>query len=326
MRRVPFLVITFVFVLSALFQINTLVNPNFDLIFTQTNSENFLASSIDNPVLPDFESTNYNLAPSKDTGKQIIDNDTEVGGASDNVLRATFSTTYSKSSPNRKNNIKLATSKLNLILYPDEVFSFNRVVGERSKARGFLDAHIILEGKFVAGVGGGVCQVSSTLYNCALLADLEILCAHRHSLPVGYVSPSFDAMVSSRSDLMFVNSTASPIRIKAEADGNKITISIYGDMMTRKIVSRSVVLKTLPFEVEEIEDSNIPLGQTQTLSRGKNGIKSNGFIDIYEESKFIATRLIRRDSYQSQKRILAIGTKPPEVAPPHSQDEENRIE
>ncbi|HKL94383.1 MAG TPA: VanW family protein, partial [Clostridia bacterium] len=141
------------------------------------DGEPYNAQSYDDSAQP-YEPSNNNL-------------DDEVDGISDNVLRATFSTTYSNSSPNRKHNIKLAASKLNITLYPDEIFSFNRIVGERSEARGFLTAHIILDGKFVDGVGGGVCQVSTTLYNCALLSDLEILCAHRHSLPVSYVAPSF---------------------------------------------------------------------------------------------------------------------------------------
>ncbi|MDD4840243.1 MAG: VanW family protein [Clostridia bacterium] len=245
----------------------------------------------------------------------VHDTDNEKNTQSDFVLRAKFSTKFATSSPNRKHNIKLAASKLNVKLFPDEIFSFNKTVGARSLERGFLPAHIILDGEFVDGVGGGVCQVSTTLYNCALLADLEILFVRRHSLAVSYVPSSFDAMVSSGSDFVFTNSTASPIIIKAIATDDELTIYIYGDIMTRKLVARSVVTKTLPYVVEEIEDNTMPEGEKQTISRGKNGLRSVGYIDIYENGNLIGSQLIRKDIYKSQKRIVAIGTKSLDTEP-----------
>lgn len=109
---------------------------------------------------------------------------------------ACFSTYYGDSKQNRKDNVALACRKIDgTVLYPEDEFSFNDTVGARTMKNGFKSAYIIQNGEFVEGVGGGVCQVSSTLYNCALLCDLAITCVRAHSLPVGYVAPSFDALV-----------------------------------------------------------------------------------------------------------------------------------
>lgn len=227
----------------------------------------------------------------------------------ENHLRATFTTSFATSSYNRKHNIQNAARKLNIVLYPDEIFSFNAIVGERTQENGFLLAPIILDGQFVQGVGGGVCQVSTTLYNCALLADLEIIHAQQHSMTVGYVSASFDAMVSSKNDLIFVNSTASPIRIKAAATDSAITVSIYGELMTRSVERRSVVLKTFSYGVEETLDNTLPIGTSKVLQRGKCGLSSKGYLDIYENNKLIVSKLIRIDRYKAQNMVVARGTK-----------------
>jgi hypothetical protein len=229
----------------------------------------------------------------------------------DNFLRASFSTSFATSSWNRKQNIKTAAKKLDgVTVFPDEVFSFNQTVGDRTAENGFLPAPIILDGKFVTGVGGGVCQVSSTLYNCALLADLEILSVKQHSMTVGYISASFDAMVSSKTDLVFVNSTASPIKIKATATDSTLTIGIYGDMPTRTLVRRSQTVKIIPAPIKEVEDNSLPVGTAKILSNGKTGLMSKGYLDVYENGKLIVSKLIRKDSYIPQERIVAIGTKP----------------
>ncbi|MDE6302573.1 MAG: VanW family protein, partial [Clostridia bacterium] len=135
-------------------------------------------------------------------------------------LIAHFSTYYGESSPSRKHNIELASRKVDgTVLYPEDEFSFNETVGMRTKANGFEAALIIQDGTFVEGVGGGVCQVSSTIYNCALLAGLDISHVRPHSLPVSYVAPSFDAMVSSATDFRFVNTMSGAVTLKVKTDG-----------------------------------------------------------------------------------------------------------
>ena len=120
----------------------------------------------------------------------------------ESVMRAEFTTSYKTSSEGRKFNIAFGASKIDgFIVKSGGIFSFNEVVGQRSTKAGFKEAKIILDGDFVNGIGGGVCQLSTTVYNAALLADMEIIEVHSHSLQIAYVKPGFDAMVSSSSDL-----------------------------------------------------------------------------------------------------------------------------
>ena len=221
-------------------------------------------------------------------------------------LLARFCTYYGDSGDNRKSNVELATRKINgLTLYPEDEFSFNGQVGERSVANGFKTAYIIQDGDFVEGVGGGVCQVSSTLYNCALLAGMTITCVNPHSLPVSYVSPSFDAMVSSGSDFRFVNTLSAPITIKMKADGNDIIAEIYG-VGRQTIKRRSEILETIPFETEYRESEDVQEGEEIVDSHGKEGLKSRGYLDYYENGKLVRSVQIRSDYYAPQKKLILV--------------------
>lgn len=223
-------------------------------------------------------------------------------------LIARFSTYYGDSKPNRKDNVALACRKIDgTVLYPEDEFSFNDIVGARTVENGFKSAYIIKDGEFVEGIGGGVCQVSSTLYNCALLADLTITCVRAHSLPVSYVAPSFDAMVSTASDLRFVNTLSSPVTIKMLADGKYLKAEMYG-IESCTIRRRSQTIETLPFEVEYRDDATLKLGEEVIDTYGKAGLRSQGFLEYYQNGKLLKTVLIRKDTYFPQKRIVLRGT------------------
>lgn len=223
-------------------------------------------------------------------------------------LIARFSTYYGDSKPNRKDNVALACRKIDgTVLYPEDEFSFNDIVGARTVENGFKSAYIIKDGEFVEGIGGGVCQVSSTLYNCALLANLTITCVRAHSLPVSYVAPSFDAMVSTASDLRFVNTLSSPVTIKMFADGKYLKAEMYG-IESCAIRRRSQTIETLPFEIEYRDDATLKLGEEVIDTYGKAGLRSQGFLEYYQNGKLLKTVLIRKDTYFPQKRIVLRGT------------------
>ena len=223
-------------------------------------------------------------------------------------LIARFSTYYGDSKPNRKDNVALACRKIDgTVLYPEDEYSFNYIVGARTVENGFKSAYIIKDGEFVEGIGGGVCQVSSTLYNCALLANLTITCVRAHSLPVSYVAPSFDAMVSTTSDLRFVNTLSSPVTIKMIADEKYIKAEMYG-LESCTIRRRSQTIETLPFEVEYRDDATLKLGEEVIDTYGKAGLRSQGFLEYYQNGKLLKTVLIRKDTYFPQKRIVLRGT------------------
>lgn len=224
------------------------------------------------------------------------------------VLRSTFKTSYSTSSASRKSNIALAAKIISgTVIAPGEQFSFNNTVGARSSARGFKEAKIIKDGKFVAGVGGGVCQVSTTLYNAALLSDLQIDTASRHSLTVSYVEPSFDAMVSSVSDLKFTNTTESPLYIRAVTNGTTITFEIYGAPLDYTEIKReSTSQKNISFKVIYVADETVLEGEQKLLSAGIKGTESKGYLCYYSDGKLIKKVNIRHDYYLSTDAVVAV--------------------
>ena len=141
---------------------------------------------------------------------------------------SSFATTIYDKNENRVNNIKIAAEELDkTVIEPGEVFSFNETVGRRSKEKGYEEAPIFVDGEKSKGVGGGVCQVSTTLYNAALEADLEIIERHRHSREVSYVEEGKDAAVVYNSkDLRFKNTKDYPIEIRISVSEDEIHVTI----------------------------------------------------------------------------------------------------
>lgn len=231
------------------------------------------------------------------------------------VLRAQFSTEYPDSSAERKHNIRLAAKSLdNVFVDAGGEFSFNKTVGERTVSRGYKTAKIIVKGEFVEGVGGGVCQVSTTLYNAVLLAGLDVCEVHQHSLAVGYVEPSFDAMVNSGSaDLKFINRTHNPIIIRVKADDKAITVKIYGETASEKIERKSVVKREILPEYTVIKDEagNYPdlfAGERRIIVYGKKGLESEGYLIRKVNGKTVSEKRIRKNVYSAINGIIVEGT------------------
>ncbi len=143
----------------------------------------------------------------------------------------TYTTYYNAWKVGRSHNVALSASAINgTILKPGDTFSFNEVVGERTAARGYQNAPVIVDGKFEDGLGGGICQTSTTLYNAALLADMKIVERESHFFPATYVPYGLDATVSwGEIDFKFQNARQSDVYILAQAGGGVITIWILGN-------------------------------------------------------------------------------------------------
>ncbi|MBO4252044.1 MAG: VanW family protein [Clostridia bacterium] len=224
------------------------------------------------------------------------------------TFRAQFSTDYSKSTAERKHNVELAAKSLNgFFLDVGGEFSFNDAVGARTEKRGYKSAKIIVDGEFVEGVGGGVCQVSTTLYNAAIRAGLKITEVHAHSLAVSYVEPSCDAMVNSGSaDLRFINKTHNPIVIMSAADGEILTFKIYGEPMKAKYQLKSVIKEEIMPEYTVVTDNagdypDLFAGERRVVNYGKKGYVSEGYLVKTVNGKRVSSVKIRKDKY------LAIG-------------------
>ena len=229
-----------------------------------------------------------------------------ASGGAEFALRGKFYTSYGGSTEERKHNIALAAAAIDgTLIEPGGQFSFNFVVGERTAARGYLPAKITFNGQFTDGIGGGVCQVSSTVYNAALLAGMKISEYHPHSLPVSYVAPSFDAMVNSAgSDLRFENETALPVYIRAEADGERLTISVFGEKTDRRFVRESRTVEVIPAPPEIVTEDDrgeypdLPAGEIRVISYSKEGLKSMGILSEYKGERLVSRKVIRKDTYQ----------------------------
>ena len=231
------------------------------------------------------------------------------------TVRAEFYTSYPSSSEERKSNIILATKSLNnTFVDVGAEFSFNYTVGPRTEKRGYKVSKIIFNGAFVDGVGGGVCQVSTTLYNAILLAGLKVTEYHPHSLPVGYVAPSFDAMVNSGSaDLRFINNTHNPIILKTFADENKVTIEVWGEPMQERYLRQSQITEYIPAPVEEIvldekgEYPHLYEGERMTIQYSKKGYRSQATLVKMLNGKVVDKSIIRKDKYNAIKGVVIEG-------------------
>ena len=223
-------------------------------------------------------------------------------------LLSEFSTVV-KGTENRKKNVALSLSKINnTVVQAGDRFSFNETVGERTEANGFLIAHVIKDGEFVDGVGGGVCQASTTVYNAWLRSGLAVEKATAHSLPVSYVPPSLDAMVSESSDLILRNDSDYPIYIWARCIGNEAFVSLYGRPSEYEVKTRSVTIKTLPSKYE-IVDEEVEWCEDESeriLKRAKDGLVSESYRDYYKDGILVKTEKLRRNEYRAQDGAKAI--------------------
>lgn len=225
------------------------------------------------------------------------------------VRRGSFKTYYGYSGAARKENIERAVSHVNgATLAAGGVFSFNGTVGARTAARGYKEAPIIVNGKFEGGVGGGVCQVSTTLYNAVLYSDLAVLTVSRHSLPVRYVQPSFDAMVSSVSDFKFINDTDYPLYIEGDCKDGYVSFTVYGSPQEYGIRLISEKIKDIPRPVEYLDDDTLEVGTESVISEGADGLVSEGYLVRLKDGVEISRRKIRQDSYGTIKRTVLRGT------------------
>ncbi len=245
------------------------------------------------------------------------------------VLRSKFYTSFSSSSEDRKSNIKTAALALDKTLVEAGAeFSFNKTVGARTEERGYKNSKIIVGGEFVDGIGGGVCQVSTTLYNAVLLSGLEIIEFHPHSLAVSYVSPSFDAMVSYNfADLRFINNTHNPIILHTITTDNTITIEIYGEKSEYSYSRQSVKIEDIPApqELEVMDEKgdfpDLYEGQKKVVRYSKAGLKSQGFLIKSKNGKVISTKKLRSDTYSATRGLIVWGTVPTPFIPEENQEE-----
>ena len=226
---------------------------------------------------------------------------------------ATYTTRYDPTNKNRSNNIEISAEKIDgTIILPGETFSYNQTVGERTIAAGYKEAGAYAGGKVVQDVGGGICQTSSTLYNAALLANLEIVDRSNHQFLTSYVAAGRDATVAWGSiDFQFKNNRTYPIKIEATAKNGVCTMSVYGikEETEYEVVIQSVVLSYLPYSTKYENDSELEEGKEVVEQSGYNGCTSEAYRILKQNGEVVSKTLLSKDTYNPMTRIIRRGTK-----------------
>ena len=230
---------------------------------------------------------------------------------------AKYTTIYDAGNYNRSHNVALAAKTLNgTILLPGETFSYNGKLGNTNAAKGYKEATAYVGGKVVPSYGGGICQVSSTLYNAVLYANLEIVERYNHSYVVNYVPAGRDATVAyGGKDFKFKNSRKYPIKIVSNAKNGVVSISIVGikEEKEYEVVLTSSVLSTTPNSTTYENNSALPEGTEKVIQKGYTGKTSIAYKILKYNGKTISKIVLSKDTYKPMNRIVQVGTK--KVAP-----------
>ncbi len=225
---------------------------------------------------------------------------------------ATFSTKYSASNKNRTTNLQLAAKKINgTVLLSGEEFSYNKTLGERTIAAGYKEAAVYSNGEVVDGIGGGICQISTTLYDAIVMANLKVTVRRNHQFVTSYVPGGKDAtVVYGSQDFKFVNTRKYPVRIEATVSGGIATVSIWGvkEDVEYDITIETKKVATIAYTTQYIQDPSLPSGQQVVKQAGKNGSKYEAYKVMKLNGQVVSTTLLSKDTYNAMKRIVRVGT------------------
>lgn len=227
-------------------------------------------------------------------------------------LLSTFSTNYNAGNADRTTNLRLAASKINgTVLLPNEEFSYNSVVGERTINAGYKMAATYSNGAVVDGLGGGICQISSTLYDAVVMANLKITTRRNHQFVTSYVPAGKDAtVVWGSQDFKFVNSRKNPVRITATVQGGVATVQVWGikEEVEYDISIETKKIATIEPTTQYVQDPSLPAGQQKVVQAGSNGRKVEAYKVTKLNGQVVSTTLLSRDTYNAMKRIVHVGT------------------
>ncbi len=253
--------------------------------------------------------------PLKEAPKNLPD--TELAKITDVV--GEFSTKFPAHQTARNTNIRLASSKLDgHILMPGEQLSFNGTVGRRTVQAGYKVAPVLVNGRHDSGIGGGICQVSTTLYNASLLADIKIVKRSNHSLPSAYVPVGRDATVDYGSlDFVIENNQTNPIAISSTYENGKITFRVLG----QKTPGKEVKIVTSGYSswgngAKTVVDRSLPPGASRVIEKGSAGRAIMTYRVVYENGVEVRRDSLGRSIYRGSPRITAVNNAPkPSSAP-----------
>ena len=241
---------------------------------------------------------------------------TEASLADCQTLVSSFSTSYNNSDQNRNENLKVAAHKISRTLLPDEIFYLSNQLEPFTEEEGYKNAGTIVNGKIEDSLGGGICQVASTLYNTVLLTDLEVVYRQNHSLAVSYVPLGRDATYNTGSiDFQFKNNTGYPIFIDGYCENNQVIVSIYGHKSMKTdytIKFESVVTEEIPApETKYEDDPTLEVGKEVVDVRALDGKRVSLYKLYYDGDKLVNKVLVNTSYYRPRAAIIKKGTKKP---------------
>jgi vancomycin resistance protein YoaR len=225
-------------------------------------------------------------------------------------LMGEYTTTFSLKDANRVNNITLAARALDgQLVAPGTKFSFNQTVGPRVGEAGYLEAPVIEYGVTVPGIGGGVCQVATTLYNAILLAGVQVDVRYPHSIIPSYVPLGMDATVSYGTlDLVFTNNTSHHLYIEAKVNQDSLKVAIYGEKVSKYVRLVNEVLEVIEPSFEENYDSALPKGTWTVLRDGSLGYKVAVWREGFDDNQELVRSFVGITTYAPRTRIVRVGT------------------
>ncbi|MDD6193315.1 MAG: VanW family protein [Lachnospiraceae bacterium] len=265
-------------------------------------------------AIADYLSTEWN---GKDaTLKLFTEKDTPRGTKEElstikDVL-ATFNTNFGTAVDGRTKNINVAAEKLNgKVVYPGEVVSVAESIGPTTAENGYFPAGSYENGTTVETYGGGVCQVSSTLYNAVIRAELEVVTRAAHSMIVGYVEPSMDAAIADGAkDFQFKNNQKTPIYIEAYTSGGNLYFTIYGKETrdpNRKVEFVSEITSQTDPEKEYVAVGDQPIGYVETTTKPHIGYTARLWKIVYENGVEVERKVFNNSKYNPSKEVISVG-------------------
>ena len=225
-------------------------------------------------------------------------------------LLASYTTRFDPTQTNRTVNVKIAAKALDMaIIKPGTTLAFNQIVGERTVEDGYKDAYIIVNGKFVPGLAGGICQVSSTLYNTGLFANLQVTQRSNHDLAISYVPIGQDATVAYPDlDLKFNNNTGAYLLVRTKTNYNTITIELYGKVKPRQeVFIENTIESIIPAVEQRLVDKTMAHGVSELKQQGQPGYVVKSVRTVKVNGVIVSSEPLNQSRYLALPKIFAVG-------------------
>lgn len=297
-------------------------NPPLDASVTYRN-DTFEYSTHQDGLIVDADATLQNLQKALRDGKldgvRIVTRKVHPRIKFDDVKKIKYllgvsETTFNADQVNRTINIKKASQAVNgSVLLPGQVFSLHEKIGSGLKEQGYLPAPTLANNRISTGIGGGICQVATTVYNAAIQAGLDIVEREPHSQPISYVPPGFDATLAGDSlDLKVKNNTGGPVMISVIPEGTVLTVRVFGveDKKNQDIKIVSEKKTILPRVIIKI-DQNLAPGTKVVKDKGRNGYRVKVYRVVSVDGHQIEKKLLSEDYYQPRNMLIYTGPSKP---------------